>query len=33
MEDVDWMKVPVVVDLEITETTWADKREVELEAA
>jgi DNA polymerase I len=31
MEDVDWMKVPVVVDLEITETTWADKKEVELE--
>lgn len=33
MEDVDWMKVPVVVDLEITETTWAEKREVELEVA
>jgi DNA polymerase I len=32
MEDVDWMKVPVVVDLEITETTWADKKEVELVA-
>ena len=30
MEDVDWMQVPVVVDLEITETTWADKKEVEL---
>lgn len=28
MEDVTWMKVPVVVDLEITETTWADKYEV-----
>lgn len=26
MEDVEWMQVPVVVDLEITETTWADKR-------
>lgn len=32
MEDVEWMKVPVVVDLEITETTWADKREVEISA-
>lgn len=31
MEDVEWMKVPVVVDLEITETTWAEKKEVELE--
>ncbi|RYI30487.1 DNA polymerase I [Bacillus infantis] len=31
MEDVDWMKVPVVVDLEITETTWADKKEVHIE--
>jgi DNA polymerase-1 len=31
MEDVDWMKVPVVVDLEITETTWADKKDVYLE--
>lgn len=29
MEDVDWMQVPVVVDLEITNTTWADKKEVE----
>lgn len=33
MEDVDWMKVPVVVDLEITETNWAEKREVELLSA
>lgn len=33
MEDVDWMKVPVVVDLEITETTWADKQEVEIKVA
>jgi DNA polymerase-1 len=31
MEDVDWMKVPVVVDLEITETTWAEKKDVYLE--
>jgi DNA polymerase-1 len=31
MEDVDWMKVPVVVDLEITEATWADKKDVHLE--
>ncbi len=31
MEDVDWMKVPVVVDLEITESTWADKKEQECE--
>jgi DNA polymerase-1 len=31
MEDVDWMKVPVVVDLEITESTWANKFDVELE--
>ncbi len=30
METVDWMKVPVVVDLEITETNWAEKKEVEL---
>lgn len=28
METVPWMKVPVVVDLEITETTWADKYDV-----
>lgn len=27
MEDVDWMQVPVVVDLEITETNWAEKSE------
>jgi DNA polymerase-1 len=33
MEDVDWMEVPVVVDLEITETTWADKKEVEIEVS
>ncbi|PRR87375.1 DNA polymerase [Bacillus atrophaeus] len=33
MEDVDWMQVPVVVDLEITETTWADKKEVEIKAS
>lgn len=33
MEDVKWMKVPVVVDLEITESTWADKKEVHLEVA
>jgi DNA polymerase-1 len=31
MEDVDWMQVPVVVDLEISETTWADKKEVHIE--
>ena len=30
MENVSWMKVPVVVDLEITETTWADKKEVDV---
>lgn len=30
MEDVPWMKVPVVVDLEITETTWANKQDVPL---
>ncbi len=30
MEDVKWMKVPVVVDLEITETNWMEKEEVEL---
>lgn len=30
MEDVPWMKVPVVVDLEITTTNWAEKEEVEL---
>lgn len=28
MENVTWMKVPVVVDLEITESTWMDKYEV-----
>ncbi|MEC1665774.1 DNA polymerase [Bacillus halotolerans] len=33
MEDVEWMQVPVVVDLEITETTWADKKEVQIKAA
>jgi DNA polymerase I len=33
MEDVYWMQVPVVVDLEITETTWADKKEAEVVAA
>lgn len=27
METVDWMQVPVVVDLEITETNWAEKTE------
>ncbi|MGG0667843.1 DNA polymerase [Lederbergia citrisecunda] len=27
MEQVDWMQVPVVVDLEITETNWASKTE------
>jgi DNA polymerase-1 len=27
MESVDWMQVPVVVDLEITETNWAEKTE------
>lgn len=27
MEDVDWMQVPVVVDLEISETNWAEKEE------
>lgn len=27
METVDWMKVPVVVDLEITDTNWAEKEE------
>ena len=27
MEDVSWMQVPVVVDLEITETNWAEKEE------
>lgn len=32
MEDVDWMQVPVVVDLEISESTWADKKDVYLEA-
>jgi len=31
MEDVDWMKVPVVVDLELTETTWADKKDAEVQ--
>jgi DNA polymerase-1 len=31
MEDVDWMKVPVVVDLEISETTWANKYDVPCE--
>lgn len=33
MEDVDWMQVPVVVDLEITEKTWADKKDVEIVVA
>ncbi|KXZ22405.1 DNA polymerase [Bacillus nakamurai] len=33
MEDVEWMQVPVVVDLEITETTWADKKEIEIQAS
>ncbi|GFN32391.1 DNA polymerase [Paenibacillus xylaniclasticus] len=31
MEDVEWMQVPVVVDLELTETSWAEKKEVHLE--
>ena len=31
MEDVDWMVVPVVSDLEITTTNWADKKEVHFE--
>ncbi|RDY88673.1 DNA polymerase [Bacillus amyloliquefaciens] len=31
MEDVEWMQVPVVVDLEITDNTWADKREIEIQ--
>lgn len=33
MESVPWMKVPVVVDLEVTETNWAEKKEVELKVA
>lgn len=33
MEDVEWMQVPVVVDLEITETTWADKKEIDIQAS
>lgn len=33
MEDVEWMKVPVVVDLEISESTWADKKDAYIEAA
>lgn len=31
MEDVDWMVVPVISDLEITTTNWADKKEVHFE--
>lgn len=31
MEDVDWMQVPVVVDLELTKTCWAEKKEVHLD--
>ncbi len=31
MEDVDWMQVPVVVDLEIADTCWAEKKEVHLD--
>jgi len=31
MEDVDWMVVPVISDLEITTTNWADKKEVYFE--
>lgn len=31
MEEVDWMKVPVVVDLEVTETNWAEKEERSIE--
>jgi DNA polymerase I len=30
MEDVNWMLVPVIVDLEVTQTNWAEKEEVEL---
>lgn len=30
MENVKWMKVPVVVDLEIAERTWAEKEEKEI---
>jgi DNA polymerase I-like protein with 3'-5' exonuclease and polymerase domains len=28
MEDVDWMTVPVVADVEITHTNWAEKEDV-----
>lgn len=30
MEKVEWMKVPVVVDLEMTETNWAEKYEEDI---
>jgi hypothetical protein len=30
MEDVDWMVVPVVADLELTKTSWAEKESVTL---
>ena len=29
MQDCDWMNVPVVADLEMTTTSWADKEEIE----
>ena len=28
MEDVDWMTVPVVADVEVTHTNWAEKEVV-----
>jgi DNA polymerase I len=28
MEDVDWMTVPVVADVEVTKTNWADKEDI-----
>ena len=31
MEDVDWMVVPAIADLEITTDNWADKKEVYFE--
>ena len=30
MEDIDWMVVPVVADLELTKTSWAEKESVTL---
>jgi len=28
MEDIDWMTVPVVADVEVTHTNWAEKEDV-----